>query len=201
MPKQNHTEIVCIIDRSGSMESIKTDAIGGFNNFLEAQKKLPGTASVSLVLFDNEYETPIQNADIKSVDPLTEKTFVPRGSTALLDAVGRTVNEVGTRFANMQEQDRPEKVMVCILTDGLENASREFSRSKIKEMVEHQRDKYKWGFVFLAANQDAFAEAESIGISKNMAVNFEQTGDGTRAAYDSLNMMVSEFRTKPPKKK
>lgn len=201
MPKQNHTEIVCIIDRSGSMASIRTDAIGGFNTFLGAQKKLLGTASVTLILFDNEYETPIQNVDIKSVDPLTEKTFVPRGSTALLDAVGRTINEVGTRLANMQEQDRPEKVIVSILTDGLENASREFSRSKIKEMVEHQRDKYKWEFVFLAANQDAFAEAGSIGISKNMAVNFEQTGAGTRDAYNSLNMMVSEFRTKPPKKK
>jgi uncharacterized protein YegL len=113
MPKQNHTEIVCIIDRSGSMESIKTDAIGGFNTFLEAQKKLAGTASISLVLFDNEYETPIQNTDIKSVEPLTEKTFVPRGSTALLDAVGRTVNEVGTRLASIQEQERPEKVIVC----------------------------------------------------------------------------------------
>jgi len=147
------------------------------------------------------WETPIQNADIKSVQPLTEKTFVPRGSTALLDVVGRAVNEVGTHLASMQEQDRPEKIIVCILTDGIENASREFSRSKIKEMIEHQRDKYKWEFVFLAANQDAFAEAGSIGISKNMAMNFCATKEGTHDAYCELNEMVSEFRIKFHKKK
>ncbi|MCX6089794.1 MAG: hypothetical protein NTX88_05395 [Candidatus Atribacteria bacterium] len=101
----------------------------------------------------------------------------------------------------MQEQDRPEKVIVCILTDGIENASREFSRSKIKEMIEHQRDKYKWEFVFLAANQDAFAEAGSIGISKNMAMNFCATKEGTHAAYRELNLKVAEFRIKPHKKK
>lgn len=195
MAKTNHTEIVCIIDRSGSMESIKNDAIGGFNTFLDAQKKVPGTASVSLVLFDNEYLNPIKNQDIKAVEPLTSKTFVPRGGTALLDAIGRTLNEVGARLSTTPENDRPEKVMVCILTDGQENSSREFTRPKIKEMIEHQRDKYKWEFAFLAANQDAFAEAGSMGISANMTANFTPDAAGTKRAYASLDMMATSYRS------
>ena len=159
MPKKDHAELVCIIDRSGSMEAIRSDVIGGFNTFIESQRQVPGTASVTLVLFDNQYEVAYQNVDLKSVENLTDKTFVPRGTTALLDAVGRTINEVGARLAKTDEHDRPEKVMVCILTDGMENASKEFSRTKIHEMITHQRDNYQWEFSFLAANQDAFAEA------------------------------------------
>lgn len=193
--KANHTEIVCIIDRSGSMEAIKNDAIGGFNTFIEAQKQVPGTASISLVLFDNEYLTPITCVDIKTVEPLTDKTFVPRGSTALLDAIGRTINEIGSRLSSMQECDRPEKVMVCILTDGQENASHEFTSQKIKEMIEHQRDKYKWEFAFLAANQDAFASASTIGISKKMTANFTANSAGTRGAYINMSAMTTNYRT------
>lgn len=195
MTKQNYTEIVCIIDRSGSMESIKTDAIGGFNTFLESQKKLPGRAFLSLVLFDHEYIMPIQNADLRLVKPLTEKTFVPRGTTALLDAVGRTINDVGSRLANMPEKERPEKVIICILTDGYENASHEFSRGQIKKMIEHQQNKYQWEFIFLAANQDAFAETGGLGISRKMAFNFEANSAGTRSAYEKMNTIVEHLRS------
>jgi hypothetical protein len=194
MRKSNHTEIVCIIDRSGSMSDIKNDAIGGFNSFLESQKKLPGSASLSLALFDHEYLIPFQNRDIQSVEPLTDKTFVPRGQTALFDAVGRTINEVGARLAATPEPERPEKVLVCIVTDGEENSSRRFSRSQIREMIEHQRGKYNWEFAFLAADQDAFAEAESMGISAKMAVNFERTPAGARIMSQGLHDIAREFR-------
>lgn len=195
MPKTNHTEIICIIDRSGSMDIIRNDAIGGFNTFLESQKKLPGTASISLVLFDHEYLNPIKNQDIQSVEPLTDKTFVPRGGTALLDAIGRTLNEVGARLGSTPESDRPEKVMVCILTDGQENSSQEFSRPKIKEMIEHQREKYKWEFCFLAANQDAFAEAVNIGIDRCKTASFVADSQGTARAYASMNAITTSYRS------
>lgn len=194
MSKHNYTEIVCIIDRSGSMGAIKDDAIGGFNNFLESQKKLPGEASISLILFDHEYLMPIQNADLMSVEPLTEKTYAPRGTTALLDAVGKTINNLWNRLANMTEQERPDRVIVCILTDGYENASHEFSRSKIKEMIEYHQEKYQWQFLFLAANQDAFAEGAKIGIPRRMAYQFESTEELAAEAYVCMNKAVASIR-------
>lgn len=195
MPKKDHAELVCIIDRSGSMEAIRSDVIGGFNTFIESQRQVPGTASVTLVLFDNQYEVAYQNVDLKSVENLTDKTFVPRGTTALLDAVGRTINEVGARLAKTDEHDRPEKVMVCILTDGMENASKEFSRTKIHEMITHQRDNYQWEFSFLAANQDAFAEAGNLGISKDLTANFTADAAGTKRAYSTLSAHATSYRT------
>jgi uncharacterized protein YegL len=192
--RKNHTELVCVLDRSGSMENIRQDAIGGFNAFLAGQRKVAGTAAVTLVLFDNEYEVVHAAVDLSVVQDLTAKTFVPRGSTALLDAVGRTINDVGARLAKMDEQDRPEKVMVCILTDGQENVSREFTTAKIKDMIEHQRTKYSWEFAFLAANQDAFATAGSLGINSSFTANFVATGAGTRQAYACLDSMAVGYR-------
>jgi uncharacterized protein YegL len=195
MPKKNHAEIICILDRSGSMESIAEDAMGGFNSFIEDQKKVPGTASVSLVLFDHEYLNVYENKNINDVQKLTEETFVPRGMTALLDAVGRTINTVGERLSKTPEEDRPEKVMVCILTDGFENKSKEFTKDKIKEMITHQREKYSWEFSYVGANVDAFAEAGAMGISQVYTASFLSTGEGTREAYKSLNKMSSSYRT------
>lgn len=195
MPKKNFVEIVCILDRSGSMQSIATDAIGGFNTFIEEQKKVPGTASVSLVLFDNEYLNIYENKAINEVEKLTSDVFIPRGMTALLDAVGRTINSVGERLSNTPEEDRPEKVMVCILTDGLENASKEFTKDKIKEMITHQREKYNWQFAYLGANVDAFAEAGEMGISQVYTASFLASEEGTRNAYGTLNKMSSSYRT------
>jgi len=199
MPKKDHTEIICILDRSGSMSSIEKDAVGGFNTFLEEQKKLPGTASVTLVLFDNAYLTPVKNADINTVQPLNKKTYVPRGSTALLDAVGRTVSETGARLAAADESERPENVIICILTDGEENSSREFSLDQVKEMISHQKDKYNWEFIFLAANQDAFAGAGRLGIDRDKAFNFTADEQGTKGAFVQMNCCTTQTRSKKSK--
>ncbi|MFW9872522.1 MAG: hypothetical protein ACFFG0_05415, partial [Candidatus Thorarchaeota archaeon] len=145
-------EIVCIIDRSGSMASIAKDAIGGFNTFLEEQKKVKGEATLTFIQFDTDYEIIHENKPLFDVPKLNESTFQPRGATALLDAVGKTIDSVGKRLSNMQENNRPEKVIVAILTDGEENSSKEYTLSKVREMITHQRDKYQWEFIFLAAN-------------------------------------------------
>ncbi len=196
MPKKDYSEIICIIDRSGSMDAIKDDAIGGFNSFLESQKRDEGTASLTLVLFDNEYLVPINNEDIRQVPPLNEETFVPRGSTALLDAVGQTIDDVGRRLAETKEELRPETVIVAILTDGEENSSRRYSRSKIKKMIEHQSNVYSWEFVFLAANQDAFAEAESIGIKRESVADFEADSLGVARIFRFMSEEVSSKKKK-----
>jgi uncharacterized protein YegL len=193
--RQGHAELICIIDRSGSMESIRTDAVGGFNAFLDGQRKVPGTAAVTLVLFDDKYEVVYDNVELSAVKNLTQETFVPRGMTALLDAVGRAINDVGARLSKTAEEQRPEKVMVCILTDGYENASKEFNSAKIKEMIEHQRDKYKWEFSFLAANQDAFLAAGNIGIAKQYTSNFAATAEGTKRGFDTQNIFATAYRT------
>ena len=136
MSKKDFNEIICILDRSGSMASVATDAIGGFNQFLKDQKELPGEASLTVVLFDNKYELLHENTPINDVPDLNFKTYVPRGMTALLDAIGKTIDETGKRLKNTPEDQRPEKVIVSILTDGFENASCKYDKSKIKEMIE-----------------------------------------------------------------
>ncbi|MDY0017646.1 MAG: vWA domain-containing protein [Candidatus Delongbacteria bacterium] len=199
MPKKDHTQLICVLDRSGSMESVADDAIGGFNTFIEEQKKQPGTMSVTLVLFDHEYLVPFKNRDIVKVEPLNRKSYVPRGMTALLDAVGRTVNEAGSELSQMKEKDRPEKVIVCILTDGLENASKEFKIEQIKKLIEHQKEKYSWDFVFLAANQDAFEEGGSMGIDAAYTSNFVSDSKGTKDAFVFLNKAVTVAKSKKKK--
>ena len=188
------SEIICIIDRSGSMAAIAKDAIGGFNTFLEEQKKVPGEATLTLVQFDTEYEVLHENTPLQDVPGLNENTFLPRGMTALLDAVGKTIDNIGKRLANMPEKNRPQKVIVAILTDGQENSSREYKLEKIKEMITHQTEKYQWEFIFLGANQDAFEEAAKIGISLQNAVNYAATPIGVRNAYSDLSNRVSRSR-------
>ena len=188
------TEIICILDRSGSMAGIRSDAIGGFNTFLAEQQKLPGEARLTLVLFNHEYQRTLDAAPLSEVQPLTEATYVPDGMTALLDAVGRTIDEVGKRLADTPEAERPGAVLICILTDGLENRSSDYSREKVREMIEHQQEKYGWTFVFLAANQDAFDEARKLGIRKEDAVNYDATADGVREAYDVMSVRASDSR-------
>lgn len=195
MSRKNHAEIVFILDRSGSMISIKDDAIGGFNAFVDSQKKVAGTANITLVLFDHEYEKVYDAKDINSVELLTEKTFIPRGNTALLDAIGRSINEVGAKLNALKEDERAEKVIVCIITDGAENASKEFTNEKIKEMIEHQKSKYNWEFAYLGANQDAFATASMYGISRGMTSNFAANAAGTKGAYACLSNLAVNYRT------
>lgn len=185
-------EIVCIVDRSGSMSNIKTDAIGGFNQFLAAQQALPGEANFTLVLFDDRYETPQNAIDLKAAEPMTDATFVPRGGTALFDAVGRTIDALGQRFT--LSDVKPEKVIVAILTDGEENSSREYTQSRISGMIRHQESKYGWEFIFLAANQDAFAAGAQLGIKLQNTANFAATGQGVRDAYAATSCLVGNYR-------
>ncbi len=194
MPKKNLVEIVCVIDRSGSMADIRSDAVGGFNTFLETQKKLPGEAKMTLVLFNHNCEVLYNRADLRSVNPFTRDTYVPDGTTALLDAVGRTIDDVGKKLANTPADERPEKVIFTILTDGLENASKDYTRPRIYEMIREQRAKYTWEFLFLAANQDAFDEAEKLCIDRNNAHNFVADSEGIMCAMDRICECVSEYR-------
>lgn len=194
MPKQNLSEIVCVIDRSRSMDCKRNEAIGGFNAFLESQKKLPGEARLTLVLFDNEYLLSCDGANLQDVPTLNEETYVPRGTTALLDAIGKTIVTVGERLCKTPEPERPEKVIVAILTDGLENASQKYDRKQIHAMIRHQREVYSWEFLFLAANQDAITEGASIGIQAQDAVHFDATQAGAPIAFSRMSDRVAEQR-------
>lgn len=187
MPKPQHTEIVCIIDRSGSMLSLRESAIAGFNQFLASQQRLPGTASLSLILFNHLYDHVYSNVSLDAIQPLTSFAYAPNGNTALLDAVGMTIDSVGRRLAMTPEPERPEKVLVCILTDGLENSSRHYQRQQVKSMIEHQREKYSWEFVYLAAGKDVFDEAQDFGIAPNMIKEVRRTPVGMGMAFHAMD--------------
>lgn len=189
------SEIICIIDRSGSMASISNDAIGGFNTFLEDQKKVEGEATLTFVQFDTEYEFIYENKPLNDVPILNNTTFQPRGMTALLDAIGKTIDDTGRRLGNTPEGSRPEKIIVAILTDGEENSSKQYTLSKIKEMIQHQKEKYQWEFIFLGANQDAFAEASKIGIDAKDTFAFAATAKGVKSAYRNMGNTVASYRT------
>jgi uncharacterized protein YegL len=192
------TEIAFVLDRSGSMNAIAGDAIGGFNTFLSQQQALPGAAHLTLVLFDHEYLVVHDNVKIADVAPLNERTYVPRGMTALLDAVGRTVDAIGVRLAATPEDQRPAKVIVAILTDGLENASRDYTAARVSEMIRHQQQKYSWEFIFLAANQDAIATAGALAIQPKDAIAFTATGQGVRMAMARVSEETALRRRSGP---
>lgn len=192
--KNNYTEIVFLLDRSGSMESIQSDVIGGFNKFIAEQKKLPGDCKVSLYQFDDRYETSYENMDIQFVPDLNEKTFIPRGWTALLDGIGKTINTLGERLSKMDENSRPSKVILCIQTDGEENASKEFDINKIREMITHQKEKYSWNILFLGANIDAISVGGNLGLSKVGTLTYTASAKGTKMMYNSLSRAVSSCR-------
>jgi len=195
MTDQNLTEIICVIDRSGSMGSIRHDAIGGFNTFLEDQKKVTvDKCLLTYTQFDNEYEVVHESKPIEDVPPLDESTYEPRGSTALLDAIGRTIDDAGKRFAAMPEEKRPGAVVFVILTDGHENASRKYAHEKIMNMIQTQRDAYNWQFIFLAAGQDAIAAGTSLGIGAAFAANFAHSAKGVHDAYNVVSSNVSNYR-------
>lgn len=177
------TDVTMVVDRSGSMEQIRTDAQGGINAFVAEQAKLPGECRFTLVQFDTEYEV-LHRGILASEWPSYE--LVPRGSTALLDAIGRAITDTGARLAAMPESERPGLVICVISTDGMENASKEYSRQKIREMIEHQQSVYKWQFTFLAANQEAFSEAMTLGFSCDEAVQYDAS------SARSINLMMSK---------
>lgn len=194
--KKGLTELVFILDRSGSMSGLESDTIGGYNAMLEKQKKETGEAVITTVLFDDRYELLHDRINLRGIAPITDKEYFVRGSTALLDAVGRTISKIGNVQKNTAEEQRAEHVMFVITTDGMENASREFSYEKVRKMIEHQKDKYGWEFIFLGANIDAVAAAERFGISKNRAANYNADSVGTLLNYEVISEAVSCFRTK-----
>ena len=188
--KEGYTDITIILDRSGSMASVAEDTVGGFNTLIEGRKSDEGETKVSLVQFDNEYE---QVFSALSPDEVPKLKFQPRGSTALHDAIGRTVLDVGNRLREMDEWERPSKVLIVIITDGYENSSLEFDAQKVKDMITHQQDVYSWDFMFVGANQDAITSAESFGIHSLHATNYCQTSAGTTRCYDSLSQVISGY--------
>ncbi len=188
--RKDLTDLTMVVDRSGSMAATKNDAEGGIRELIRKQKEEPGDCSFSLVQFDEKYELVYNAKPIRDI--VLDYVLTPRGSTALLDAVGRTIVETGERLKKTAENDRPALVMFVIITDGEENASREYTKAKIKEMIEHQEKVYKWQFVFLGANQDAFANAASIGISFNKAANYGE--EKTSGALLATNNAVSRMR-------
>jgi len=191
--KKGLTEITVVMDKSGSMEHLTKDTIGGFNSFIEGQKKIPGDATLSLFLFGTEIYPLYENKDIKTINPITSEEYVADDySTALCDAIGKTIDSVGARLSATNENDRPEKVLIVILTDGFENDSKKYNQSKIKEMVENQRKTYSWEFIFLGANMDAFTVGGSYGIQNN--INYSSTNIGTRKAYETVCYAATNIR-------
>jgi uncharacterized protein YegL len=193
--KKGLTELVFILDRSGSMSGLESDTIGGYNSLLEKQKKEPGECIITTVLFDDKYELLHDRINIKGILPITVKEYYVRGSTALLDAIGRTINKVGNAQKNTAEEERAEKVMVVITTDGMENASREYDYCKVRQMIERQKEKYGWEFIFLGANIDAVETAARFGISADRAANYHADSEGVRLNYRAVSDAVSSFRT------
>ena len=183
------TDITLVVDRSGSMQAIRDDAQGGVNALIQQQIKEPGKATLTLVQFDTEYEVVHSGVAIGEV-PAYE--LVPRGMTALLDAVGRAINETGKRLSDLKKKDRPGLVIFVINTDGMENASQEFTLEQIREMIERQQTKYDWHFTYLGANQDSFAEAGRMGIRADGVADYSM--DQVAASYDATSQKVSRMR-------
>jgi hypothetical protein len=192
---KNVTEIIFLLDRSGSMSGLESDTIGGFNAFVKKQSQLEGETLVTAVLFDDQYEVlwnGINALDVK----LTEREYYVRGCTALLDAVGQTILDVGHRLSMTNEEQKPGKVIFVITTDGIENASREYTYEKVKELIKHQTEKYNWEFIFMGANIDAVREADNLGINIENAYNFEASEEGVEMMYNTVCEAVLEKRLK-----
>ena len=192
--KENLTEVVFIVDMSGSMQPFTQDTIGGYNNLLKDQKKVKGEANITTVFFDSEYILVHDRVNIKKVKPITEKEYYPRGMTALLDAVGKTIRDIGKKLADMNEADRPSQVIVTIITDGYENASKEYTWKQIQDMIKEQREKYNWLFTFLGANIDVKKVSEDLGVDSRLAKEYSASTAGTNSVYCTMSAAVSAFR-------
>ena len=199
--KKNLTELVFILDRSGSMAGLEDDTIGGFNSMLEKQKQESGEAYVSTILFDNHREVIHDRVDIQKIEPMTRGQYYVRGSTALLDAVGNAIRHIGNIHKYAREEDRPEKTLFVITTDGMENASREYSYDKVRRMIEREKEKYGWEFIFLGANIDAAKEAARFGIHEDCAVNYHADHMGTAVVYEAMSSAVCNVRCGQPMSK
>lgn len=196
--KKNLTEIVFILDRSGSMAGLETDTIGGFNSMIEKQKKEPGEALVSTVLFDNDSKVIHDRVNIADVKPMTDREYYVGGCTALIDAIGGAIHHISNVHKYAREEDVPEHTLFVITTDGMENASHEYSSEKVKQMIERQKKEYGWEFLFLGANIDAVETAKHFGIGEDRAVNYHSDHEGTRLNYDVLSETICAVRSSAP---
>ena len=196
--KKGLTELVFILDRSGSMGGLESDTIGGFNSMIDKQRREPGEVLVTTVLFDDKYEVIHDRFRMEMIHPLTDKDYYARGCTALLDAVGKTIDKIGRIQKYLPEEERAEKVIFVITTDGLENSSREYSYKRLQEMIEHQKEKYNWEFIFLGANMDAVAEAKKFGISEDRAVTFKNDSQGVQLNYHVVGKTLATMRACAP---
>lgn len=193
--KTNMTELVFILDKSGSMYGLEKDTIGGFNSMLEKQKAVEGACRITTVLFDNDYTLLHDRIDIRAVDPMTNADYVAGGSTALLDAIGFTMNKLIGVQKNTSKEYRADKIMFVIITDGEENSSREYSADKIRSMIKHEKEKYGWEFIFLGANIDAIQTAQHFGIDAECAVDYVPDARGTQLNFEAMAETVACYRT------
>jgi uncharacterized protein YegL len=194
MKKTNITELVFILDRSGSMSGLEEATKQGYNSVLKTQKEEPGTAFVTTVLFDDSYELLHNRINIRELRPITGKEYFVRGSTALLDAIGKTISKTGNAQKHADEDRRADKVMIVIITDGMENASEEYTYNRIMEMINRQKERYGWEFLFMGANIDAIATAAKFGISADRAANYHADSIGTQLNYEAVNNFASNLR-------
>ena len=196
--KKNLTEIVFILDRSGSMSGLEADTIGGFNSMIEKQKNAEGEALISTVLFDNTSEVIHDRVSVQSIKPMTRDDYTVRGCTALLDAIGGAIHHIGNVHKYARNEDVPEHTLFVITTDGMENASHRYSSEKVKKMIERQKEKYGWEFLFLGANIDAVETARHFGISEDRAVNYHSDSEGTQLNYEVLSEAICSVRCSAP---
>ena len=192
--KNNVTELVFIIDRSGSMSGFEDDTIGGFNSTIEKQKEQEGKVYVSTVLFDNYSKVIHDRVDINEIKPMTRNDYQVRGCTALLDAIGGAIHHIGNVHKYAREEDVPEKTIFLITTDGMENASQQYNSEQVKKMIKRQEERYGWEFVFVAANIDAVHTAETIGIRRERAANYRQDAEGTEMLFCAMSEAVTSYR-------
>jgi Mg-chelatase subunit ChlD len=192
--KNHYSEIAFVLDRSGSMESCRDVAVEGFNSFLHEQQQTEGLAKLTLILFDDQYLVPIDALPVAEILPLNNDSYLPRGRTALLDAIGRTIDELGARLAALPEQDCPGQVIVAILTDGLENSSQNCTWKEIARVIRQQTEQYRWTFLFLGANQDAIATAAQMNIAASNAAGYDADAAGLHASARSLTRKVRGLR-------
>ena len=192
--KKNLTELVFILDRSGSMAGLEGDTIGGFNAMIEKQKKEPGEAFVSTILFDNVSEVLHDRVSLESVPKMTDRDYTVRGCTALIDAIGGAIKHIGNIHKYARPEDVPEHTMFIITTDGMENASRRFSSDEVKKMIERQKSEFGWEFLFIGANIDAVQTAAQFGIGHDRAVNYHADSQGTQVLYETLYAPITAMR-------
>ncbi len=193
VPSNEKTHIICILDCSGSMSNIMADSIGGFNTFLKKQKELPDEATITVALFDDKYELLYDNVDIKSARELTSDVWFPRGMTALYDAIGKTINNDKAKLAKLGKE-APAKVLVCVVTDGQENSSKEYNRDQIKKLIK-ECEKEDWNFIYLAANQNAFEVGSSFGISASNTYTYTASAAGVHTMNATLDYAATSYRS------